>query len=154
MRDIAEHCPIAFIKYHKGIQHYIRTISPITPRNFKTNVYFYWGPPGTGKSRRAAEEAAETGLDTYYKPRGDWWDGYCGQGNVIMDDFYGWIKYDDLLKICDRYPYSVPIKGGYEIFITKNIWITSNVPIDLLYKFPGYDPAAIIRRCTLIEEIN
>lgn len=71
-----------------------------------------------------------------------------------MDDFYGWIKYDDLLKICDRYPYSVPIKGGYEIFVTKNIWITSNVPIDLLYKFPGYDPAAIIRRCTLIEEIN
>ena len=41
---------------------------------------------------------------TYYKPRGEWWDGYEQDKLVVMDDFYGWIKYDELLEITDHYP--------------------------------------------------
>lgn len=154
VKRIAEECPGAFIKYSRGIEKYIKLIHPIKERDFKTEVYFYWGPPGTGKSRRCLEEATNYGGGIYYKPRGEWWDGYEQQENVIIDDFYGWIKYDELLKICDRYPYRVPVKGGYEQFTTKRIWITSNSPLDKIYRFLGYNDEAIRRRCTNIIEIN
>lgn len=59
-----------------------------------------------GTSRRASEEAKTNEL-IYYKPRGTWWDGYYQQPNIILDDFNGWIPYDELFKILDRYPYRV-----------------------------------------------
>lgn len=153
LQKIAIECPVEFIKFHRGISTYLKTIHPIPSRDFKTEVFYFWGPPGSGKSRRAQIEAGFYGGETYYKPRGDWWDGYKQHDNVIIDDFYGWIKYDELLKITDRYPYRVPVKGGYEEFITKRIWITSNVPLDQLYRFPGYNCEAIKRRCTSILNI-
>ncbi|XP_020291778.1 uncharacterized protein LOC109858690 [Pseudomyrmex gracilis] len=146
---IASKHPTTFIKYHRGIIAYLSITNPIPPRSYKTDVYYYWGPPGSGKSRRALEEATATAPDSiYYKPRGDWWDGYQQQTCVIIDDFYGWIKYDELLKICDRYPYKVPIKGGYEEFTTRKIWITSNIDTDKLYKFKNFIPNAFERQIT------
>ncbi|WBG01480.1 replication-associated protein [army ant associated cyclovirus 5 170_4] len=150
---LAELFPTAYIKYFRGIENWLKITKPIPVRAHKTDVAYYWGPPGTGKSRRALEEAtAAFGDSIYYKPRGLWWDGYKQQDGVIIDDFYGWIKYDEMLKICDRYPYKVQIKGGFEEFTSKKIWITSNVDTDLLYKFDGYNVAAIERRIT--EKIN
>lgn len=153
MQYICENFDDVFVKYWRGLNEYAHQIHPIADRTFKTEVYYYYGLPGVGKSKRAYEEALATNEEIYYKPRGDWWDGYQQQANVIIDDFYGWIKYDELLKICDRYPYRVPIKGGYEKFTSKRIWITSNVPISKLYKHEHFLPQAIERRCTKIEEM-
>lgn len=153
-KAVALQCPTAFIKYFKGIREYLRIYHPITERDFATECYYLWGPPGSGKSRRALQEAQNHGGAIYYKPRGDWWDGYEQQPNVIIDDFYGWIKYDEMLKICDRYPYRVPVKFGFEVFNSKRIWITSNSPLEVAYRFPGYDCKALKRRMTKIEEIN
>nr|ADY17984.1 replication associated protein [Dragonfly associated cyclovirus 1] len=147
--NVAKLHPISFIKYHKGIKEYINHVNPIRPRHYKSEVYYYWGPPGTGKSKTALEKATTYNPDSiYYKPRGLWWDGYQQQTSVIIDDFYGWIKYDELLKICDRYPYKVQIKGGFEEFTSKYIFITSNVDTCDLYKFRNYNTDAIERRIT------
>lgn len=152
---IASAHPNAFIRYFRGIQELIRQLHPIPPRDFKTWTYYYWGPPGTGKSKRALEEARSINPDSiYYKPRGLWWDGYKQQECVIVDDFYGWIKYDELLKITDRYPYKVQIKGGFEEFTSKRIWFTSNVDTDKLYHFIGYNNAAFERRITCKDHME
>ncbi|AFS65279.1 replication-associated protein [Dragonfly associated cyclovirus 5] len=148
LSDIAKDHPIAFIKYHRGIREYLQLTKPVQPRMFKTWVYYYWGPTGSGKSSRALKEAMEIEGEIYYKPRGLWWDGYHQQDNVIIDDFYGWIKYDEMLKIMDRYPYKVQVKGGFEEFTSRRIWITSNVDTDQLYKFIGYVSDAFDRRIT------
>nr|ATQ39402.1 replicase [Cyclovirus sp.] len=154
-RDIAELHPVSFIRYFRGISEYLRLIQPVPVRDFPTTVHYFWGPPGSGKSRRALAEAQNIARDSiYYKPRGLWWDGYKQQQCVVIDDFYGWIKYDEMLKIMDRYPYKVQIKGGFEEFTTKNIWITSNVDTDQLYKFIGYNSAAFDRRITLKEYMD
>lgn len=145
---IAQKHPSVYIRYFRGIDSFLKLVHPIPVRDFKTDVYYYWGAPGTGKSRRALEEARSTGWDIYYKPRGLWWDGYKQQECVIIDDFYGWIKYDELLKICDRYPYKVQIKGGFEEFTSKKIWFTSNVDTLFLYKFENYTIDAFERRIT------
>jgi len=151
--DIANEYPTQFVKYHRGFKELSNAARSRKKRNFKSEVSVLCGPPGTGKSRYCYEDAHNRyGEDeVYYKPRGEWWDGYEGQKAVILDDFYGWIKFDELLKICDRYPYQVPIKGGYVQFVSERIYLTSNAPIVDWYKFEGYNPAAFIRRC---EHIN
>ncbi|AGJ74752.1 replication-associated protein [Dragonfly associated cyclovirus 4] len=150
IKQIASLHPTAFIKYFRGIKEYLRSVVPIQPRFFKTEVYYYVGLPGTGKSRTALEEAQAHAPDSiYYKPRGLWWDGYQQQKCVIIDDFYGWIKYDEMLKIMDRYPYQVQVKGGFEEFTSEKLWITTNVDTDFLYKFEGYNTTAFDRRITI-----
>ena len=106
------------------------------------------GETGCGKSRFAHRISKELyPHSTYYKPRGEWWDGYEQHKLVIMDDFYGWIKYDELLKICDRYPYRVPVKGGFRQFNAECIILTSNSEPEGWYKFDHYHGgSALIRR--------
>ncbi|AXL65893.1 replication-associated protein [Soft spider associated circular virus 1] len=153
LEKVALEHPQEFIKYHRGIQRYYEIANPIQHRDFKTRVHVFVGPPGSGKSR-LANACGEVNGEIYYKPRGEWWDGYRDQSTIVVDDFYGWLKYDELLKICDRYPYKVPVKGAYVEFTARNIFITSNEPIDNWYKFNGYDPAAIKRRVSVYMFIN
>ena len=114
----------------------------------------FWGASGTGKSRRAVEEAGD---DVYFKPRGKWWDGYQQQQSVILDDFYGWLPFDDLLRLLDRYPLRVEYKGGFHEFNSKTIFITSNVhPLDW-YKGDWYQAEqkqALTRRINCIIHFN
>ena len=87
-------------------------------RNFKTRVTVLCGAPGTCKSRLAAQIAQQYS-SMYYKTRDEWWDNMPPNCDfVIIDDYYGWLKYDKLLKILDRYPYQVPVKGSYINFCT------------------------------------
>lgn len=151
MSKVADDNEDVYIRYWRGLHQFQEKVAPPPERRFKTEVYFYYGPPGVGKSRRALEEADATQEAIYYKPRGKWWDGYQQQPNVILDDYYGGIPYDEFLKIMDRYPYRVPIKGGYEVFNSKRIWITSNKHITELYHHPYVVPEALTRRCTKIE---
>lgn len=111
-----------WLRYYKALQYY-RTLT-VPARDFKTEVRVYYGKSGVGKSRRATYEA---GANAYRKPRGEWWDGYDGSSNVIIDDFYGWLAFDELLRCLDRYSHRVPIKGGFVNFAPKLVIITSNV---------------------------
>ena len=79
-------------------------------RNWKPEVRWYWGPTGTGKSRCAYEEFPEAWFSAEDLK---WWDGYDGHEVVVIDDFRGdHCKFSTLLKILDRYPYKVAVKGG------------------------------------------
>lgn len=93
-----------------------------TKRNFKPNVYVCQGPTGTGKSKWALEQFP----NAYWKQRSQWWDGYQDHEDVIIDEFYGWLPFDLILRICDRYPLLVETKGGNVNFVAKNIVITTN----------------------------
>lgn len=120
-------------------QHYrtIRTIRSDFAQAIgnEREVEVYWGPTGTGKSRRAWEEA---GVDAYPKdPRTKWWDGYNGETNVVIDEFRGVIDIANLLRWFDRYPVRVEVKGGSTVLRAKKIWLTSNLqPQDW---YPGLD---------------
>lgn len=117
----------AFMRYHKGIMLYRALKS--TSRNWQTYTTVYYGDSGTGKSYRASFEA---GPEAYYLPAPNsasgavWWDGYTGQENVVIDEFYGWIAHSFMLRLCDRLPLTVQTKGGNIPFLARNIYITSN----------------------------
>lgn len=97
--------------------------------------FLYWGKTGMGKSRAAWTAA---GLDAYSKsPTTKFWDGYRSHRNVVIDEFRGGISIEHLLRWLDRYPVLVEIKGSAVPLMAENIFITSNIPIDLWY--PGID---------------
>jgi len=96
-------------------------------RDFRPEVYWFWGETGTGKSRTAHELASEEfGEDVYEtNDNGKWWNGYDGHKCVIIDDFrYDWISFKGLLKLTDRYGYRVETKGGMRQLLAKKIYIT------------------------------
>jgi len=115
------------------------------PLGMERSCQVYWGRTGSGKSRRAWEEA---GLDAYSKdPNTKFWCGYSGQTNVVIDEFRGRIDVSHLLRWLDRYPVSVEIKGSSVPLSATSYWITSN--LDPRQWFPDLDPetlAALIRR--------
>lgn len=97
-------------------------------RNWQTTVKVYWGDTGTGKSRRALHEAGDNAywMKKPARQQGIFFDGYDAHENVVIDEFYGWIPWDVLLRMIDRYPMLVDSKGGMVNFCPKVIWITSN----------------------------
>lgn len=138
-----------WLRYYKGLREYkkLRT----KPRNWETNVYVYWGDSGTGKSKRAFEEA---GPDAYVKPPGIYWDGYDNHEHVIIDDFQGCDMPLTMLKhILDRNRMYVPFKGGFYNFVARKIWITSNFAPANWYN-DGKDTTPILRRITTTIHFN
>lgn len=59
-----------------------------------------------------------------------WFDGYMGQKRVVLDDYRSYhLPFNFLLRLLDRYPIQVPVKGGYVNFIPEEIIVTS--PFDI-----------------------
>ena len=102
-----------FVRHYSGLYKLYDILGEKRVRDFKTHVTVLCGRPGTGKSRLAQEIGSKYD-SVYYKTLGESWDNMPQNCDcVIIDDFYGWLKYDELLKILDRYPYQVPVKGSY-----------------------------------------
>lgn len=95
-------------------------------RDWRPEVFVLYGETGTGKTKRAFMEAP----DAYFHPGGPWFDGYDGQPDVIFDDFGGSeFKLTYLLKLLDRYPMRVPVKGSFVSWVPRRIYITSNYSV-------------------------
>lgn len=94
----------------------------LTYEPLRVNVY--WGATGTGKTRKAFEEA---GPQVFWKiSTTKWWDGYLKQSNVLIDEFSGDIGITHLLRWLDGYPCSLEVKGTQVASFIKEVWITSN----------------------------
>lgn len=125
-----------WVRHYRAFERY-RCLTT-KPRNFEVAVHVYYGPTGTGKSKLAMERFP----NAYWKQRSNWWCGYSGEPELIIDEFYGWLPYDLLLRICDRYPLLLETKGGQVQCLAKTIIITSNLRPDLWYKscyFPALE---------------
>ena len=144
-----------FVKYHRVIERVRMAFRE--PRNWEMDVNVFWGASGSGKTRRAFQEAGES---HYFLSKGDngqitWWDGYDGQTSIVIDDFYGWLPWSFILRLLDRYPFTVQVKGGAVPFTSRRIFITSNQHPQYWYKnVPNNDMTPLLRRINKIEEMN
>lgn len=145
IEDIADEFGVQVIKYNKGIQALIDYKRSGRSADTPPEILIYWGDSGTGKTRKATEDNPDAYILS--KPNKDgqvWWDGYQGEDCVIFDEFYGWIPYDTLLRVCDRYPLRVPFKGGFHKLKATRIIFTSNKPWEEWY--PGIDDKSALKR--------
>lgn len=123
--DIKEANVGLYMRYSKVIQEMIAERSP--KRDFKSLVEVHVGHAGTGKSRYIVDTYGDTAYWLSRSKNNVWWNGYKGQSIVAIDDFYGWIEFDYLLKLLDRYPVCGETKGGTVNIAPVKIIITSNV---------------------------
>lgn len=107
---------------HTILRNYLR-LCPPEPRP-GISVDWIYGPPGSGKSRRAHERLP----GAYIKePRTKFWNGYVLQREVIIDDFGpGGIDINHLLRWFDRYKCLVEVKGDMVPLMADTFIVTSN----------------------------
>lgn len=116
-------------------------------------VILFFGEPGTGKTRKVWDDHP----DHWSVPIGDklWFDGYDLDPVVLLDDFAGAVSkvsLTDTLRLLDRYPIQVPIKGGFTWFMPDVVYITTNIHPRGWYKWLGREVhwRALIRRFTQV----
>lgn len=132
------------ICHYRGLEAvYHRNLNKQKLPDTEENMYWFWGPTGTGKSRLAREMWP----DSYLKQCNKWWCGYTRQWTVLIDDFDK--RHDILshhLKVwADRYPFMAEIKGGNKVIRPKVIIVTSNYhPREIWSDSSDYDP--LLRR--------
>lgn len=142
---IAEH-PVAFIKYHRGMERLLE--ATVAQRAGQPKCVLLYGPTGTGKSRWAQAHYP----DAFWKtPNSKWFDGYLDQTTVIMDEFCGArseMKLSYLLRLMDRYPLTVEVKGSSRQFLATTIVFTTNIHPKLWYDYAerGEQFMALARR--------
>ncbi|QCW23680.1 MAG: replication-associated protein [Circoviridae sp.] len=118
-------------------------------------VYWLYGPTGSGKTRYAVDHCG----DKYWISHDEkWFDGYDGQENVILDDVRASsYKFNWLLRLLDRYPLQVPVKGGFVCWTPKFIYITApEIPEKVFCNHETGEPwdriDQLLRRITQIIE--
>ncbi|QMW68952.1 replication-associated protein [Crucivirus-482] len=144
--------PVQYIRYTRGCEALYRRVQQARNRSWReVTCLVYFGASGAGKTRRAIEESKQ---DFYILDQGErvWFDGYGGESTLIIDDFYGWIKYGMLLRILDGHPYRGEIKGGFIWANWTSVIITSNKPPPEWYA-TGLTPA-LRRRITRVMEFH
>lgn len=113
-------------------------------RNFKSYVYWFYGPTGTGKSRLAEEMFPNA---YWCMETNKWWEGYDAHEVVIINDMRAnFCTYGTLLNLLDRYPMRVECKGGSRQFLAKTIVITTCKSPEEMYPNMNEDIGQLLRR--------
>jgi len=114
---------VAIAKYKEGMKPYVTVL---------------WGDTGSGKTRMVYEK--HDAINVFRMVVGDgskgsvWWDDYCGESVILLDDFRGSWPFEYLLQFLDRYPLRLQTKGGTCWRLCTHIYITSNEHPDSWYK--------------------
>lgn len=137
------------------IEKYLTYCEPY--RKQKPKVIWLHGETGSGKSQLAHFICCEIfGEDeVYWKDGEKWWDGYDRHDAIIIDDFRASnMRFNYLLRVLDRYPMRVEVKGGYRQLSGKIIIITSIKSADNAYQLDDEPKKQLIRRIDYEAEVN
>lgn len=119
----------AFHTYRRSISDFVRFNAAIKFNedydvNVGRTVRVYWGPTGTGKTRRVHDESPDVAMVEW---DGRFLLGYNGEREVCFDDFdWTTMPRSTFLKMTDRYKCVMPIKGGETVWAVTKIYFTSN----------------------------
>lgn len=145
IEDVMEESPDIALRYYNTLKRIkFDHMEVVDNLDGELDNWWYWGPPGTGKSLTARREHP----DAYIKPRNKWWDGYAGETHCIVDEVEledgKWLTH--YIKIWgDRYSFIGEIKGGAKKMRPRGMTICSNYSIDQVFPEPQAN-AAVKRR--------
>jgi len=146
--ELKKSFPELYIKYHHGFEKLIE----YPKREKKPRVVWYWGKTGSGKTRTVIEKHKNDKIWISGKNL-KWWQGYEQQRVVLIDDFRGdFCTFHELLRILDRYPYTVEVKNSSRELNSEYIYITSCYPPTEVYE-TREDIGQLLRRIDEIIEL-
>ena len=154
MVEVADFAPAVWARNHNALRIYQSWCARGRDPEVPSRVVVFFGPPGVGKTRFAWHDLHFLGKPYFNKSSGDrWFDGYAGEQHMLIDDFepdVGGIRY--WLRVFDRYPMPVAIKGGFVQLRTTLIYITSNVhPSEWFPEALPVHQLALKRRIEIID---
>jgi len=154
-RELIEEFPLFCAKYPKFMNLVRESYRPAL-RSEPTTVVLRHGSTGVGKTRSTWLAHDADANDLYVNPiqgTGFWMDAYDQQQHCLLDDFAGAASHVNLtqvLRLLDRYPVLVPIKGSHVWWYPKQITITTNIHPRGWYKWARREEQyrALMRRIT------
>lgn len=126
-------------------------------REAPLEVILHIGETGLGKTKTVFDRHGED-AELYITPLSNgtpWYDGYDGHKIVLLDDFSGassHMQLVTLLRLLDRYPVQVPVKGAHTWWLPDKIYVTTNILPKEWYKWEkrGEHYCALARRFTSV----
>ena len=159
MYDIANEYFPTWVRNHRALDKYAEFHrNSIAKKEREMYVEYVYGAPGSGKTHYAFEQAGESWYILSQAKSEEqaninvWFDGYEGERCLIIDDFDGWIPYRLLLRILDKWPLRLEIKGGSVTACFEHVIITSNIQVEECY--PYRDIAPLDRRINKIKKLS
>jgi hypothetical protein len=142
--EICEIMPGAYMKYYKAVDRVYNNLQSQQEGKFKeVEVNVLYGDAGAGKTRFVYDKYGHENV--YRLCQGNagnvWFDGYTQQKILLIDDYYGWLKYSTFLQLIDNYKIRLSVKGGTTYSNWNKIYITSNEDPKNWYKKLGLSPA-------------
>lgn len=120
----------SYARYHSWFYKYKQMVDDdrhnIIRVPVKVNVIH--GECATGKTTSILNKEGVKNCYILKNPNGDNknWNGYNDQKILIIDDFYGWLPLNEMLRILDNKPYRVRKLGDYTWAKWNTIYITAN----------------------------
>lgn len=149
LRSIVEQNAYQYVLHSRGIEALRgRVLQQRVPTWRQVSVYVLYGPPGSSKTRSCYQYDRDLFKVDRASSGGVWFDGYDGQRTLLLDDFYGWIPYSQLLNLLDGYQLRLDVKGGHTYAAWDTVIISSNDEPDTWYNrlFPNGCAPALARR--------
>lgn len=138
--------PAAYMRHYRALEHVRFLINNQDKPRGEPTIVWLWGDSGKGKTKFVKETFPEA----FWKPKNKWWDGYEYQDCVVFDEFYGWIEFDQILRLLDWYPLKTELKGSHvQIKATTFVFTSNECPTTLYRHIPWVRRSAFFRR--LIE---
>ena len=141
-----EEYPAEFLRYHGTID---KLYSPDLKDIDSYCGFWYYGPPGSGKSLAARKNYP----GAYDKLLNKWWDGYKNEESVIIDDLdMSNVHMGQFMKrYADHYVFRAEHKGGSRKIRPLNIIVTSNYLIEEIWPNDPSLCLALQRRYKLVK---
>lgn len=159
IKKVSEEFPTVFVKHPNGFRSLESQMQRSLKRDFKTEVWYIWGPPDYGKSQWV-EDMCETLHNSYFRLMGEKgtaacdWDKYDPERDtaVWIDDIDVGHEYSRkfLCQLFDKYAMDVRGTGGWKPFLARQIYVTSNFSPEEV--FDGDE--AILRRIDYVVHAN
>lgn len=120
-------------------------------RDYMTNIYWFYGSTGTGKTTKALALCD----DPYMAMDTDkWWDGYDAHSDVIIDDYRAsFCKFSTLLKLGNQAPHAIETKGGTRQFRARRIFITTPYSVDRTWSSRTSEDICQLKR-RIVQELD
>ena len=120
----------SYARYHGWFKEYKQMVDDKKYNEIRKplSVTVIFGDQATGKTTAVLEQEGLSNCYILKNPNGDNknWNGYNNQKVLIIDDFYGWLRVNEMLRILDNKPFRVRKLGGYTWAKWDKVYITSN----------------------------